>query len=83
MRVVCLKSEWVISIKRYFTPYELPKKGEIYTVDFYEWEKENTYLALKEIPGGVYNSKGFRPVDDTFGEVICEILEQQIEYEKV
>ena len=82
MKVVCLKSEWAVSIKKNFMPYELPKKGEIYTIAFYEWDGDQTYYALRELPGGVYNSKGFRPTDETFGLIIADIIEKQVEFER-
>jgi hypothetical protein len=82
MRVVCIKSDWTIGDKRICVPDRYPVKGEIYTVGFYEWDDENTYYYLKEIEGGLWNAKGFRPTDDTFGYFIADVLEKEIEFEE-
>ena len=56
-------------------------KGNIYTL----LGKADTegFICLQEfgIEWG-YRERLFRPVDDTFGICICEILEEQIQYEE-
>lgn len=83
MKVVAIKSHWIVSIKRNFAPYELPQEGEIYEVVFVEHEGNDTYYCLRELPGGVFNSKGFRHIDDSFGEWVEETLIKELEYQEV
>jgi len=80
--VVCLKSDWK-GTKGNIIPY--PIKGEIYQVDEFLENPENTgddYYVLNGFDGA-WNTKGFRPTDDTFGEVVTEIIENQHIYEEV
>lgn len=74
-KLVCVGGNWDESIPH-------PIKGEIYT---YLSESKNYkgYIYLVEF-GERYSfaENCFRPVDTTFGEVVCETIEQQIEYEK-
>lgn len=41
------------------------------------------YYKLKGIADGVYHFSLFRPVDNTFGEVVAEIIEKQVEVEEM
>jgi hypothetical protein len=80
--VVCLKSDWV-GKKGPLNP--APIKGEIYQIDGIQENPEGTGNDYYEIKGfdGAWNTKGFRPTDDTFGEVVTEIIENQHIYEEV
>jgi len=65
---------------------EIPKvvKGEIYTVkDIFNYFGQKLYRFIETGDDAGYNMECFRPVDETFGEVVCETIEQQIELEKV
>lgn len=63
------------------------KKGEIYTYNGLRRDSpvgEYTYVMLREIdPDYGFVIDAFRPVDDTFGEVVAEIIEKQLELETV
>ncbi len=60
-----------------------PVKDEIYTVECIFNRNGHSYLILKECGWAGFESKNFRPVDTTFGYVVCSTIEEQIEYEKV
>lgn len=56
------------------------KEGEIYTFNGFFDPK---YIFLKEMGyDWVYLLSDFRPVDDTFGEVVSETIIEQVEYEE-
>lgn len=88
-----MKKQLVVCINGLWTPARIgmtadavkPAKGEIYEV---EDVLENplldglNYYRLVGFNRG-YESSHFRPTDDTFGEIVAENLEKQIEYEKV
>lgn len=66
--------------------FQTLKVGEIYTVleiihdDF--TGKMIAYYRLMEIEDCAYSYKYFRPVDETFGEVVCDTIEKQVEFEE-
>lgn len=84
----------VVCIKKFTNPLAVksPIVGEIYEIDGFFDDK---YIHLKgfdqigysdKVNGNVriaFDKSYFRPVDDTFGEVVCETIEQQLELEKV
>ena len=84
MKVVCIQTR-TIGTNRYSgektdTPQEGCYKGEIYTVI----EIDGEYYRLAELPqNNRYKQKYFRPVDDTFGELVEEIISKQLELETV
>lgn len=88
--VVCIKDDGF-----WYPPF--PKKGEIYEVEMAGkgidgngiWTDAIFYYLRGfdyVIPGGrsrvAFHSRAFRPVDDTYGEVVCKNLEQILELEK-
>lgn len=83
-RVVCIKDN-------NFTSKPSPKKGDIYKVIDIDKSagSEGWYIIegydYRDSSGEqqAYRPSCFREVDDTFGEAVCERIEQQIEYEKV
>lgn len=79
-KVVCIKGdEWT-------GPDEAPRpsNGEIYTIISTEYSFGGLYLTLSGLRQDMaYYSSHFRLTDTTFGEVVCEILEKQIEHDKV
>jgi hypothetical protein len=80
MRVVCLKDSWKVARKGLGAiPTIHPVKGEIYSV---KAESDGAYL-IDGFPHAMYSAHSFRPVDDTFGPNICEIIEQQVELETI
>lgn len=81
MRVVCLKSDWHYKDgRRSDNP---PLKGEIYTPLFTVHDHDGEhYYKLKELDSGYWNVRGFRDTDDTYGEVVCSTIEEQIQYEE-
>lgn len=59
-------------------------KGEIYTIFSFGASHPDTHVCLEEFgPMYAYKKTLFRLVDESFGEVVCEILEKQIEHDKV
>lgn len=84
--VVCVKDGWRTvrsTPEQHGTSYSAPIVDEIYEViHIYEWNGR-VYYILKEIPEAGFIATAFRPVDPIFGELVCEILEQQIALEKV
>lgn len=83
-KVVCVSDNWY-PMNRSKGP--LPVKGEIYTIDMigmsgalflaeFHW----THYEYGRVNFAPYC---FRPVDDTFGEVVAEIIEKQLELETV
>ena len=82
-RVVCTKGHWALVRDFKYTGL-LPVKGEIYAPLAIITEKGIDYYVI-EINGvkAGYKTDGFREADDTFGTVVCERIEQQIQYEKV
>lgn len=83
-RVVCIKKFKNRSIHGRLPYLNYPKVGEIYTVFDTRTILGITGYSLCELhPNDYFNIANFREVDDTFGEAVCEIIEQQIEYEKV
>ena len=83
----------VVCIDGIFTTFNHNKKpieGEIYEVDgtATRYGKTGYYLVgFYDVTSWgeriAYNIKQFRPIDTTYGEVVCETIEQQIELEKV
>ena len=80
MRVVCIQRNW--HYKDGSTSENPPIVGEIYTIMFVVYTHDGHYYKLKE-KDGYWNEHGFRPTDSSYGEAICETIEQQIELEKV
>lgn len=83
--VVCINGLWTPARMGMLADPIKPAKGEIYEV---EDVLENPLLDGKDyyILVGFnrgYETSHFRPTDNTFGEVVAENLEKQIEYEKV
>lgn len=82
-RVVCIADKWTMTHEgtppRYPTH---PKKGEIYSVKEAHHTDGKRFYLLVEFPGALYNANSFRPVDNTFGPAICEIIEKQVEVEE-
>lgn len=76
-RLVCINKVW-----RGKDSIPEPVYGEIYTYAGRS-KKHDKCICLAEFPGYSYKEKHFRPVDETFGPCVCEIIEQQIELEKV
>lgn len=82
--VVCINGLWTPARTGMMPDAVKPKEGEIYEV---EEIVENPlfdgkdYYVLVGFNRG-YETSHFRPVDDTFGEIVAENLEKQIEYEK-
>lgn len=76
MKVVCLKDNWTIVWHGIITDAVHPRKGEIYNAI----HAGNGYLLIEGFVSG-YDALAFRPVDHTYGEVICKILAEQIEFE--
>lgn len=74
-KVVCIGGNWN-------TAYPYPITGEIYRYDGPAILLAN-YIRLVEFDDMAFASKNFRPVDTTFGPCVCEILEKQIEHDKV
>lgn len=59
-----------------------PVKGEIYQVTGVEHITEKHFYHLRGFDRATYEATNFRPVDNTYGELITEILEKQIEVEQ-
>jgi hypothetical protein len=91
MNVVCIKNfpllghiagtnRAVVAVAKKY-----PVKGEIYKVLFtLECQDGITRYILDGLElTCAWNVCYFRPTDDTYGHVVTEIIEQQIEYEKV
>lgn len=80
-RVVCINKNWRQSLEAdVIGTAQRPVYGEIYTIH----ERINGWVTLIELDDKFcYKEYCFRPVDDTFGQVVCDTIEQQIEYEKV
>lgn len=81
-KVVCIDGGWFQIAGAPGKPIH-PRKGEIYTVSAVRNYAAQDYYYLVEFPEGLYSAASFRPVDDTFGPLICEIIEQETELEKV
>lgn len=93
-KVVCIDDFDFDGLRRK-TRIQLPIKGEIYTIrELHSFPNGDLGLRLCEIVNPVvnyddgkqectFNSHGFRPVDETFGEAICESLEVMTEPELV
>lgn len=81
-RVVCTTDSWALVPTGSTAPFPTvhPAKGDIVTVmEVFE----DLYYHLQEFPDALYNMNNFRPVDDTFGEVMAEIIEKQVEVEEM
>lgn len=80
-KVVCIEK----SLKNLGTINNFPKVGEVYeikiTIDDTRLISGLGYV-LYEIPDAVFDSGIFRPVDYSYGEVVCETIEEQIKYEE-
>lgn len=83
-RVVCIKEGAWQSLNNngFLTDSIKPVKGEIYTVNYIVNDELGSFYGLHGFVGE-YAVEAFRPVDSTYGEVVCETIEQQIELEKV
>jgi len=84
--VVCIDDLFSYSKKM---GYKHPVKGEIYTVEGIQKIGSETGYFLEGFNFMYdghrmsYICDQFRPVDTSYGEVVCETIEQQIELEKV
>lgn len=78
-KVVCLKTDW--SCNRNNIQYIIihPIKGEIYTIARTEndnWFDSGVGLVLAELKADqAYDSKWFRPIENSFGEQVAKKLE--------
>lgn len=85
MRVVCTKNEWKLS-----NLCKCPFKGDICEVEGIKQGYNNhSFYYLKGFNDTMPNEERisfnviyFRPVDETFGEVVCQTIEEQIQYEE-
>ena len=84
MKVVCIQTQTMGRPRCGGEIGEYPKdgvyKGEIYSVT--KIENEFFYLAERS-PLNRYRQQYCRPTDSTFGEVVAEIIEKQLELETV
>jgi hypothetical protein len=80
MKVVCITSNWSITKPGKIHDSNRPVKGEIYEV-----------MEIKDFPNyflvdgfrSLYGKANFRAVDNTFGHVVTQNIEQQLELEQV
>jgi hypothetical protein len=83
-RVVCIK---LPTKTKSGSPFEkLLKIGEIYTVlriKNDDWQPLGKSYYILEEPTMYYGAHLFRPIDDTYGPAICEMIEQKIALEEV
>lgn len=75
MKVVCLKDNWRLLEQRLITDTTHPRKGEMYEA----MHAEDGFLLINGFRSQ-YHASAFREVDNTFGHVVCETIEQQIAY---
>ena len=80
MRVVCLNAMWIGD--DWITN---PEKNEIYCVvktfdnpSFKGHVVEGSFFQLQGL-NGIYNAKHFRPVDTSFGEIVCSVIEEELQ----
>jgi hypothetical protein len=78
--VVCINNTFETRSGRPMPAGPHPVKGVIYQVEAIE-ELDETFYHLRGFDRGIYQASSFRPVDNTYGELITEILEKQIELE--
>ena len=89
-RVVCFKANWPLNFKNEL----VPTVGEIYTIRdivypkglmiacYHFVEIVNPIFEYREgMRECCFDARCFRPVDLSFGEVVCETLEKQKELE--
>jgi hypothetical protein len=86
-RVVCIKEdEWLLA-RPLMAGEIIPTFREIYTVVGIDYDKgfikSGKGYFLKEIPDSSWNILAFRPIDDTYGHAVCEMIEQKIALEEV
>lgn len=84
--VVCTNDNWVWHYES-DEPRDmsLPVRGEIYEVTAIQHSRaseEVTYYKLRGFDN-TYDTRSFRPIDDTYGQVIAEIIEKQVELEEM
>lgn len=83
--VVCINALWTPARIPVKADVVKPKQGEIYEIEGIiknPLKDRLDYYILKGFING-YETSHFRPVDDSFGEIVAFNLEKQIEYEKV
>lgn len=79
-KVVCIRDLWFVPDGPPVS-YPTPKQGEIYKpIHSFEDDGKSYYVFLEF--KGSYNAEAFRPVDDTFGPAMAEIIEKQLELEE-
>lgn len=80
-KVVCIKSgQWVpVEIGEIIDNHH-PQTGGIYTVENLIFTNGKEYYLLKEFEA-LYEAIAFREVDNTFGHVVTETIEQQLQLE--
>lgn len=81
--VVCISTDWTLRRGGPIPLGDHPIKGEIYEVVQISENNGVHFYDLRGFDLCRYDTQSFRPVDDTFGPNICEIVEKQIELETV
>jgi hypothetical protein len=81
-KVVCIADSWrIVEDGKIQDPLNYrPVKGEMYNV--LEFADLSDYYMVEGFRS-LYNKGLFRDVDNTFGHVVTETIEQQIELEKI
>lgn len=80
MKVVCIQEEWHYKDGR--RSENPPVVGEIYTPMFTVHDHDGQHYYKLRGFDGYWNIHGFRDTDDSFGPVVCETIEKQLEYEE-
>lgn len=82
--VVCINDLWTPARMPVIKDFVNPKKGEIYeiigVIENPLLDGEDYYFLKGFING--FETSHFRPTDDTFGHIVTENIEKQLEYEK-
>jgi hypothetical protein len=80
--VICIKSgSWIPTEVGTVTDTKYPEKDEIYEVEYLIHKKGKDYFLLTEFES-LYAANAFRMLDNTFGHVVTETIEQQLQLEK-
>jgi hypothetical protein len=79
--VVCISDAAWHNLIGPIPPGPHPVKGEIYEVMAVEVIADRHFYHLRGLHHGIYDYSSFRPVDNTYGELITEIIEKQLQLE--